>query len=220
MSNCTIRPVRPPRTRCQPVSVPREVTCQSKTVNGLISRGQSFYSGLMTLRVGSPSLSARALASLLANWRGTTSAPAYTALADRIRLLIVDGRIPLGTRIPAERDLAAQLELSRTTVTSAFGVLRDAGYLRSIRGSGSVARLPERAARRRGCRPRRLPGLHQGGGVGRTRDRDGGGGGRRGTSRLTSAGAASSPSGCPCCAPRSRNATACAACPPSRSRSW
>ncbi|HUG51848.1 MAG TPA: PLP-dependent aminotransferase family protein, partial [Terrimesophilobacter sp.] len=98
----------------------------------------------MTLRMGSPSLSARALASLLANWRGTTSAPAYTALADRIRLLIVDGRVPLGTRIPAERDLAAQLELSRTTVTSAFGVLRDAGYLRSIRGSGSVARLPER----------------------------------------------------------------------------
>jgi DNA-binding transcriptional MocR family regulator len=99
----------------------------------------------MTLRVGSPSLSARALASLLANWRGTTSAPAYTALAGRIRLLIVDGRIPLGTRIPAERDLAAQLELSRTTVASAFGVLRDAGYLHSIRGSGSVARLPERS---------------------------------------------------------------------------
>jgi DNA-binding transcriptional MocR family regulator len=99
----------------------------------------------MTFRVGSPSLSARALASLLANWRGTTSAPAYTALADRIRLLIVDGRIALGTRIPAERELAAQLELSRTTVTSAFGALRDAGYLHSIRGSGSVARLPERS---------------------------------------------------------------------------
>ena len=98
----------------------------------------------MVIRAGSPSLRARALASLLANWRGTTSAPAYTALADRIRLLIVDGRIPLGTRIPAERDLATQLDLSRTTVTSAFGVLRDTGYLHSIRGSGSVARLPAR----------------------------------------------------------------------------
>ena len=99
----------------------------------------------MMPRTSVGAVSARALAALLANWRGTTSAPAYTALADRIRLLIVDGRIALGTRIPAERDLAAQLELSRTTVTSAFGVLRDAGYLHSIRGSGSVARLPERS---------------------------------------------------------------------------
>jgi DNA-binding transcriptional MocR family regulator len=122
-----------------------EVTCQSKWVNGLISRGQYFYSGLMTSRAVLASLSARALASLLANWRGTTAAPAYTALADRIRLLIVDGRIPLGTRIPAERELATQLELSRTTVTSAFGLLRDAGYLHSLRGSGSVARLPQPA---------------------------------------------------------------------------
>ncbi|MET4780313.1 PLP-dependent aminotransferase family protein [Glaciihabitans sp. UYNi722] len=91
------------------------------------------------------SLSARLLASLLRGWRESTSAPAYTALADRIRLLILDGRIPLGTRIPAERDLAAQLGVSRTTVTAGYGELRESGYLDSIRGSGSVARLPARA---------------------------------------------------------------------------
>jgi len=91
------------------------------------------------------SLSARSLASLLRGWREATAAPAYAALADRIRLLILDGRIPLGTRVPAERDLASQLGVSRTTVTASYGELRDAGFLDSLRGSGSVARLPSRS---------------------------------------------------------------------------
>lgn len=92
------------------------------------------------------SLSARALASLLSGWRDSGAASAYNALADRVRLLVLDGRIPLGTRIPAERELAAQLGISRTTVTAAYAELREAGYLTSIRGSGSVAKLPPRAA--------------------------------------------------------------------------
>jgi DNA-binding transcriptional MocR family regulator len=91
------------------------------------------------------SISARVLASLVLGWREATAAPAYSALAGRIRLLILDGRIPLGTRVPAERDLAAQLGVSRTTVTATYSELRDAGYLDSVRGSGSVARLPARA---------------------------------------------------------------------------
>jgi DNA-binding transcriptional MocR family regulator len=89
-------------------------------------------------------LSARGLTALLSDWRGGGSS-AYLALADRIRLLIVDGRIQLGTRIPAERDLAAALQVSRTTVTAAYGELRASGHLTSVRGSGSVARLPGRA---------------------------------------------------------------------------
>jgi DNA-binding transcriptional MocR family regulator len=90
-------------------------------------------------------ISARILASMLRDWRETSTAPAYVALADRIRLLIIDGRIPLGTRIPAERDLAGQLGISRTTVSASYAELRESGYLDSLRGSGSVARLPHRA---------------------------------------------------------------------------
>lgn len=89
------------------------------------------------------SLSARQLAILLVGWRD--SGVAYTALADRIRLLILDGRIASATRLPAERELASQLEISRTTVTAAYAELRDAGYLSSVRGSGSVAQLPFRS---------------------------------------------------------------------------
>jgi DNA-binding transcriptional MocR family regulator len=87
-------------------------------------------------------VSARALDSLLDEWRSARNSPAYEALADRIRLLILDGRIGLGVRLPAERDLAAQLGVSRTTVAAAYARLREADYLTSVRGSGSVARQP------------------------------------------------------------------------------
>lgn len=85
-------------------------------------------------------ISATKLDSLLTGWRNGSAA--YTALADRVRLLILDGRIPVGARLPAERDLAERLTVSRTTVSSTYARLRETGYLSSIRGSGSVARLP------------------------------------------------------------------------------
>ncbi|WP_350348740.1 PLP-dependent aminotransferase family protein [Agromyces sp. G08B096] len=93
------------------------------------------------------SLSARALETLLGAWRGaasegTAGEPVYRALGERIRLLAIDGRIPVGTRLPAERDLADRLALSRTTVTAAYRRLREQALLTSVRGSGSVVRLP------------------------------------------------------------------------------
>ncbi|WP_253202166.1 PLP-dependent aminotransferase family protein [Subtercola sp. PAMC28395] len=84
-------------------------------------------------------LSARALENLLGEWR-TGSATTYVALADRIRLLSLDGRIPGGSRLPAERELAARLSLSRSTIGAAYAHLRESGYVESIRGSGSVTR--------------------------------------------------------------------------------
>ncbi len=68
--------------------------------------------------------------------------PAYLGLADGLRLLVSDGRVPPGTRLPSERELTTRLGVSRTTVTRAYAVLRDAGYLESRQGSGSVVRLP------------------------------------------------------------------------------
>lgn len=68
--------------------------------------------------------------------------PAYLGLADGLRLLISDGRIAVGTRLPSERDLTATLRVSRTTVTRGYGLLRERGYLTSRQGSGSIARLP------------------------------------------------------------------------------
>jgi DNA-binding transcriptional MocR family regulator len=90
-------------------------------------------------------LGTRSLRTLLGDWRIAASGPSYLALFDRIRLLILDGRIPADTRLPAERDLAQALEVSRTMVTAAYRELREAGYTSVLRGSGSVTRLPGRA---------------------------------------------------------------------------
>ncbi|MDQ1206806.1 PLP-dependent aminotransferase family protein [Microbacterium sp. SORGH_AS_0862] len=98
-------------------------------------------------------VSARALTARLGGWR--TSEPAYEALADGIRLLCLDNRLPAGTALPAERALASVLGVSRTTVAAAYRSLRDSGHIRSLRGSGSVTQgAPQRAATRTVSDPR------------------------------------------------------------------
>lgn len=71
--------------------------------------------------------------------RGRVSA---TALADALRAEVLDGRVVVGDRLPAERQLAGQLGVSRATVTAALGVLRAEGYLTSRQGSGTVVAMP------------------------------------------------------------------------------
>ncbi|PRX98610.1 PLP-dependent aminotransferase family protein [Allonocardiopsis opalescens] len=68
--------------------------------------------------------------------------PYYAALADTVRGLILDGRLPVRTRLPAERDLARALDVSRTTVTAAYNRLRETGFVESRHGSGSWTALP------------------------------------------------------------------------------
>ena len=99
----------------------------------------------MAIRV----ISAATLTRDLGRWRQDDAAtsrrgarPAYLALAESIRLLIHDGRAPLGIALPSERDLATALSVSRTTVTSAYALLREHGYLISRQGSRSTVALP------------------------------------------------------------------------------
>ncbi|MEU0570786.1 PLP-dependent aminotransferase family protein [Nonomuraea sp. NPDC005983] len=71
--------------------------------------------------------------------------PYYRALAASVRALVLDGQLPVRVRMPAERHLAAALNVSRTTVTSAYDLLREEGYLESRQGSGSWTTLPDPA---------------------------------------------------------------------------
>ncbi|MCP2258931.1 GntR family transcriptional regulator / MocR family aminotransferase [Streptoalloteichus tenebrarius] len=69
------------------------------------------------------------------------------ALEVALREAIRAGRLHPGTRLPATRDLAAQLDLARGTVTSAYDQLVAEGYLVARRGSGtSVAATAGAAA--------------------------------------------------------------------------
>ncbi len=97
----------------------------------------------MTEALATRSLDVDLLARELGNWRTSSrSGPAYHGLADAIRLLIVDGRVPVGARLPSERALADALRVSRTTVTAAYTQLRDDGYLHARRGARSTTALP------------------------------------------------------------------------------
>ncbi|MGB8403287.1 MAG: GntR family transcriptional regulator, partial [Mycobacterium sp.] len=61
------------------------------------------------------------LARELGNWRTAgASGPAYLGLADGLRLLVIDGRVPVGAQLPSERALSDALHVSRTTVTAAY----------------------------------------------------------------------------------------------------
>ncbi|MGW2559395.1 MocR-like transcription factor YczR [Streptomyces sp. NPDC001514] len=86
-------------------------------------------------------LGSRQLAALLPDPAGAR--PAYRHLAQAISTLILDGRIALHVRLPAERELAAALDTSRTTVTAAYDLLRESGYAHSRQGAGTWTTLPE-----------------------------------------------------------------------------
>lgn len=97
----------------------------------------------MTEALATRSLDVDLLARELGNWRTAShSGPAYQGLADAIRLLIVDGRVPVGARLPSERALAETLRVSRTTVTAAYTQLGEDGYLNARRGARSTTALP------------------------------------------------------------------------------
>lgn len=85
-------------------------------------------------------------AALGTDW--TRQRPLYGGLARALRTAIVRGEIPNGSRLPAERTLSDTLQVSRSTVVSAYGVLREEGWVRSRRGSGTFASRRTRATDR------------------------------------------------------------------------
>lgn len=89
------------------------------------------------------SLNPTAMVRLLGPWN-TGAAPAYRELADVVRLLVMDGRIPLDVALPSERALSASLRVSRTTVTAAYASLREQGFLSGGQGSRGRTGIPHR----------------------------------------------------------------------------
>ena len=69
--------------------------------------------------------------------------PVYLALAAALERDIASGRLPPGTRLPPQRELADDLELNFTTVTRAFDLCRAKGLIYGVVGRGTfVASLP------------------------------------------------------------------------------
>jgi DNA-binding transcriptional MocR family regulator len=96
------------------------------------SNSQSVSSGLKR----TSAVSAGTLAAVLGDW-STGADPLNEQLASAVARAIELGDLPAGTRLPAERELAAALGLSRTTIVAAYDRLRIAGLVRSRQGSGT-----------------------------------------------------------------------------------
>lgn len=63
--------------------------------------------------------------------------PHYAQLIRVLKSSILDGRMAAGSRLPPTRELALELELSRTTVLAAYEQLRAEGFINGRVGSGS-----------------------------------------------------------------------------------
>ncbi|MEQ0561701.1 PLP-dependent aminotransferase family protein [Amycolatopsis sp. NEAU-NG30] len=87
------------------------------------------------------------LAVMLGSWRRGGSRQGAADLAAAIELQVLDGQLPLGTRLPSERELADALGASRTLIGAALDRLRESGFVASRRGSGSWIAAPGRRRR-------------------------------------------------------------------------
>lgn len=66
----------------------------------------------------------------------------YENVREKICDLIYSGAFPEGKRIPAERNLAEQLGVSRVTLRKALDILSEDGLIRKDAGSGNVVQMP------------------------------------------------------------------------------
>jgi GntR family transcriptional regulator, transcriptional repressor for pyruvate dehydrogenase complex len=75
-------------------------------------------------------------ASATGRWRAIPRAKTYELVIDRIEEQILTGQLRVGDRLPAERDLASLLGVSRSAVREAIRVLQAQGVLHSSVGNG------------------------------------------------------------------------------------
>jgi DNA-binding FadR family transcriptional regulator len=67
-------------------------------------------------------------------WRPVRGGNAFEITVARLAQAIRLGLVPVGERLPPERELAERLQVSRVTLRDAIAALREAGFLESRRG--------------------------------------------------------------------------------------
>lgn len=66
---------------------------------------------------------------------------AYEKVVERIKQLVVEGKLVPGSRLPTERSLAEELNVSRNSVREGLRVMQNMGILSSQQGSGNYIAL-------------------------------------------------------------------------------
>jgi len=71
----------------------------------------------------------------------SSDTPAYRQIADAIRILLVDGKLSPGDRLPPARQIALDLGIHFNTVAEAYRILAEEGWLDLKRRRGAVVIL-------------------------------------------------------------------------------
>ncbi|MEV0455831.1 GntR family transcriptional regulator [Catellatospora methionotrophica] len=87
------------------------------------------------------------LSRTLDGWRKSGSS-LTDSLVTAIHEAVLDGRLRIGDRLPAERRMAEMLQISRGTVVTALAILRAEGWLVTRQGSASTVQLPPQLSER------------------------------------------------------------------------
>jgi GntR family transcriptional regulator len=84
--------------------------------------------------------------------------PLYAQIADRVRVAVASGELPVGDALPSVRALAAKLRVNPATVVQAYRDLEQEGIVEMRQGAGSfIAEVnAERRARSRTTIARKL----------------------------------------------------------------
>ena len=69
-------------------------------------------------------------------WNIRSDAPVYSQLVEHIKLAIVSGEFPLGSRLPSVRELAAEAGVNPNTMQRAFAELEREGLVFTQRTAG------------------------------------------------------------------------------------
>src|SRR3954463_7883359 len=85
---------------------------------------------------------------------------AFEACVEQLATAIRLGVYPHGTQLPAERELAERLGVSRATLREAIAALRAAGLVETTRGRGGGTMVRRRPARRRAAARAAIKGRH------------------------------------------------------------
>lgn len=69
-------------------------------------------------------------------WNISSDAPVYSQLVEHIKLAIISGDFPLGSKLPSVRELAADAGVNPNTMQRAFAELEREGLVLTQRTSG------------------------------------------------------------------------------------
>ena len=67
----------------------------------------------------------------------TSMQPIYEQIADRIKAMVMEGKLKAGEMLPSVRTMAKELKISDLTVKKAYDFLEEEGFVVTVHGKGS-----------------------------------------------------------------------------------